>query len=1072
MNGKMKKILFVTSILFFLLFLPMVDATRVESIEYAGSFIESMGKGETEEVNFNFDPPTGVDDIYSVRAEVIVDPEESPNISLEVNGQSCSPSSITIPKVARYNTYFDCSEALKQGNNTIKLSTTDTINNVNFNWKVIYQTSRWEDIELFGTEYNVDEDKGKAWLELTRDNQPVNNASCWLYSYYPNMTSWYNGSMMSHKGPYGIYYHDLDLPGESGVYPTTARCRVPKTGFSDEFRDYSKISPHINTRLEDGSVRLSHNAYPLPSWAPHTKYTHNESLLMYMSEDRLRGGEVIDESKYHNDGKAVGDIEYGVEGLVGDAFAFDGGDYINISSSPSLNITDEITVEGILKVSDEAGLSYTIASKWDDDGEKSWKIQPDSDISLWLDGSEVKMKPDANLRGVGYRYFAFTYNGSLMRFYIGEEIVAEKEATGQIDVSNAPVQIGTQDPDSPSTDFYGVIDYLMITPHGLNQSEIKRHADWAYGNLGAFSGYIVSEEIELEGENWETFNVDDRLYEGSYTYYDIINWTEPVVHLDEAEYLCNFSSASEHDISECVGNTSSIKIIGYLEKGEGKLSPEIERWSIEWSQDEIRQMTGSGQVHIKPSVSDRDKEFLLSNITSQFKESNETSWTIYENINGTMYEIKYQMLDNTTTEIKESEERLNASIQNTTIYLNTSLEEMEKRILQNTTTEIESAKENITLTIRDAEGNILTRINNAESNLNTTIYNTKDEILHNTTTEIQGTQDNLTLTIHDAEDNIVYQVNQSKSEILSNLTTRIDEAETNILNHITNAKNEIVDTLNTTLYNVRDYLYDAIIDARNFVVTNTTTEIQDSEDRLKINLTEEIEKAKEEVKENLTIEITQTEGNIVDRIGEAQNNITTELLKTEDRLNISLYEVKDQIEEGLENVSYDVRVSLNESEQRIKENTTLEVEVAKEEVNQSISDTKDTILYEISLIEDNLNTSLEETEDVIVTELDYLRNDIYMEFDNLNTSLYDVKYQIMDNQTLEIEEIEDNITFVVRDAEGNILNELNSTQEDLEDFLGENVTANVTAKCNAREVWKYFYTHPLRTKEMLDIFEG
>ena len=81
------------------------------------------------------------------------------------------------------------------------------------------------EIEFFGTEYQVG-DQGRVWLQILRNYQPVNNASCKLRVYYPNLTIMVNDSFMTRlQDSDAIYFYDVGtLPDVTGVYMTSATC--------------------------------------------------------------------------------------------------------------------------------------------------------------------------------------------------------------------------------------------------------------------------------------------------------------------------------------------------------------------------------------------------------------------------------------------------------------------------------------------------------------------------------------------------------------------------------------------------------------------------------------------------------------------------------------------------------------------------------------------------------------------------------------------------------------------------------------------------------------------------------
>lgn len=81
-------------------------------------------------------------------------------------------------------------------------------------------------ISMHGTEYDVGDD-GTVFLQLTKDFEPVLNSTCFITIFYPNKTVLLRDYIMSNIGDDGIYYYDMTIPDELGVYITSAKCYVP-----------------------------------------------------------------------------------------------------------------------------------------------------------------------------------------------------------------------------------------------------------------------------------------------------------------------------------------------------------------------------------------------------------------------------------------------------------------------------------------------------------------------------------------------------------------------------------------------------------------------------------------------------------------------------------------------------------------------------------------------------------------------------------------------------------------------------------------------------------------------------
>ena len=215
----------------------------------------------------------------------------------------------------------------------------------------------------------------------------------------------------------------------------------------------------------------------------------------------------------------------------------------------------------------------------------------------------------------------------------------------------------------------------------------------------------------------------------------------------------------------------------------------------------------------------------------------------------------------------------------------------------------------------------------------------------------------------------------------------------------------------------------------NSFFSNVTTQLNDMEYRLNNtswtiyeNINGTMYEIKYQMLNNTTIEMENNKNEIINRINQSDDNITNQI----DGLNNSLYEVKHQM---LDNLTI------------------------------QLFGLENNIISTLNNMETNITNKVEDSENDIIDVINDLETSLFGEFGALNNSLYEVKHQMLDNLTTNIDQ-----------SEQNIIDELSLTEQALKDYLGEqvagNITANVTAKCNPREVWKYFYVHPLENDEL------
>jgi hypothetical protein len=159
---------------------------------------------------------------------------QSQNFTLLVNNQSCNNPNFYIATAfsTTGNTqfYFDCSNIItKSGNYTIKLRSTVNTGVINGWIDLTYMNNPNGNLQLSGTEYSPN-DAGTIFTQLKDSyGNPVQNGNCYVDIYYPltNGTHPYiiqDAPMIQAIGDDGLYYYDLTIPNQLGVYMLSAKC--------------------------------------------------------------------------------------------------------------------------------------------------------------------------------------------------------------------------------------------------------------------------------------------------------------------------------------------------------------------------------------------------------------------------------------------------------------------------------------------------------------------------------------------------------------------------------------------------------------------------------------------------------------------------------------------------------------------------------------------------------------------------------------------------------------------------------------------------------------------------------
>ena len=208
-------------------------------------FFSSIAKYTFYSSDFTLELPT---DSYITSAEIMIslDTSVSNSIYVSVNGVYCNPDHWDIPASTQYKVVFDCSDVIKSsGTYTVRFYTTNDATNVKIDYKIIYGTQRRGVLSFFGTEYEVG-DEATIFLQLMDENQePINNATCLLDVYYPDKTLWFKDAAMLYlEGSDGLYYYELIVPEQVGVYMLSVKC-LYITSYTYDYADDVTITDGI-----------------------------------------------------------------------------------------------------------------------------------------------------------------------------------------------------------------------------------------------------------------------------------------------------------------------------------------------------------------------------------------------------------------------------------------------------------------------------------------------------------------------------------------------------------------------------------------------------------------------------------------------------------------------------------------------------------------------------------------------------------------------------------------------------------------------------------------------------------
>jgi hypothetical protein len=201
------------------------------------------------------------------------------------------------------------------------------------------------------------------------------------------------------------------------------------------------------------------------------------ALVGWWTFDEGSGNIAADSSGNGNDGTLNGPVEWTADGKVGGAMKFTGPyNYIQIQDSPSLDMTDEITIAAWINPSWTG--NNRIMQKSSGGGDNQYRLLKEwgDNMVFHLPGLSPDRLEFPGLPPLGeWTHLAATYDGSSMKVYYDGVVVGEMDASGQLGTSDGTLTIGTKHETAPAGDeFNGMLDDIRIYNRALSVSEIKQ----------------------------------------------------------------------------------------------------------------------------------------------------------------------------------------------------------------------------------------------------------------------------------------------------------------------------------------------------------------------------------------------------------------------------------------------------------------------------------------------------------------------------------------------------------------------------------------------------------------------
>jgi len=430
---------------------------------------------------------------------------------------------------------------LGEGNHNISIYCNDTLSNLGselINFTIDLTNPGWQDNETNLTTSATTNDK--VYFNITLNDT---NANSYIFSFY-NSSVWVNDSAASYtngqeinvgktinvsSGTINWTWYFNDTAGNSNQTEMWTVILVdsisPYVAFTsptfDDAINQSSTFAEINVSINEsnlGNVTYNWNG---------TNYTmYNDSLVLMYNFDNIsdlnectirnQANCIVDVSNYENNGTLGNgtsgtDPQWNSTGKFGGAFEFDGNvDYIGISNSASLNITNDLTIL-VWALQNSTGVKRRFFS-YGGFPDKGYGFGIDNNNQMWYthytvaDYATVATYTDTTQ----WHMYVVTKSGTTATYYYDGVFVETDTVSNPIVGPARGGEIGSSNVNGGYTDFFsGTIDEFKIWNRSLTADEISQHY---LSNLNKFNSsqwyFYVNQSL----------NATDALLDRSYTY--------------------------------------------------------------------------------------------------------------------------------------------------------------------------------------------------------------------------------------------------------------------------------------------------------------------------------------------------------------------------------------------------------------------------------------------------------------------------------------------------------------------------------------------------------------------------
>jgi dextranase len=347
------------------------------------------------------------------------------------------------------------------------------------------------------------------------------------------------------------------------------------------------------------------------------------NLLAYWTFDEGSGTVAYDSSGNSNTGTVVNLGSNPItwdSGVIRGALYCDGQTEVTVPNSASLNPVNGVSIAGWVDADYWGSGSYVprIVEKGASDNQYALLSTSSGQLEFLLSGvsnGTLVVNAPANS---SWHHLAGTYDGTVMRFYVDGQQVAQQPASGPPSVTTDALAVGIKPGGNPLTAFSGSIDDLRIYGRALSPAEVTQLFAMSATNLLAYWTF---------DEGSGSIAYDSSGYNNTGTVVNLggnpIEWTSGVI--DGALY---FDGQKEMTVSNSayLNPVMAISIAGWVNAdywGSGSYVPRIVEKGV------------SDNQYALLSISSGQLEFLLAGVSNGTLVANAPSNSSWHHLAGT-----------------------------------------------------------------------------------------------------------------------------------------------------------------------------------------------------------------------------------------------------------------------------------------------------------------------------------------------------------------------------------------------------------------------------------------------------